>query len=71
MAELIEYKHPNGYSAILYGEASMSICFNGKEVSHTGFRSIHTKEQVMQMLEFYPEFRENLERVMDDILEDI
>lgn len=44
------YKHPNGYIAKLYGESSMSIYYEGKEVMHTGFRSVNTEEEVMELL---------------------
>lgn len=54
-SEVKEYTHPNGYSAKLYGETSLSIFFEGKEVLHTGFRNVNTEEEVMKLLENYPE----------------
>lgn len=53
MKEFVEYKHPNGYSARLYGESSMSIYYDGKEVMHTGFRKVNTKDEVMDLLEYF------------------
>lgn len=53
-----EYKHPNGYSARLYGKSSLSIYFDGKEVLHTGFRKVNTEGEVMWLLEEMPKFME-------------
>ena len=52
----IRVSHPNGYSGVLYGESSMSIYYDGREVLHTGFRSINTKEELYKRLEEMPEF---------------
>lgn len=65
-----EYKHPNGYSARLYGEASMSIFFQGKEVMHTGSRNINTEAEVMELLEDYPNKWSAISRHIDEILAD-
>ena len=51
-----EYKHPNGFSAKLYGYSSMSVFYEGEEVMHTGFRTANTENEVMELLEEYPEF---------------
>lgn len=59
MEKRVEYKHPNGYSAILYGQSSMSIYYQGKQVSHTGFRNVNTEKEVLELLEEYPEFFES------------
>ena len=67
---MIEYKHPNGYSARLYGESSMSIYLNRKEVMHTGSRNVNTENEVMELLDEYPEFIKMLERHIDEILAD-
>lgn len=61
-----EYKHPNGYSARLYGMSSLSIYFEGKEVMHTGYRSVNTEKEVMDLLAKQPEFREKLKRIMEE-----
>lgn len=54
MGGFVEYTHPNGYSARLYGKSSMVVMFEGKEISHTGFRAANTKEEVMEVLDIYP-----------------
>lgn len=53
-------KHPNGYSARLYGETSMTVHYNGKEVLHTGSRNVNTEAEVMEMLEKMPEFLQKI-----------
>lgn len=50
------FLHENGYVALLYGDSSMRILKDGKEVLHTGSRRVNTKEEVMEMLEHFPEF---------------
>lgn len=55
MNENRTFKHPNGYSAVLYGESSMSVYFDGKEVSHTGSRNVNTEAEVMKILGEMPE----------------
>ena len=62
-----EYKHKNGYNARLYGKSSLRICFNGKEILHTGFRNVNTEDEVMELLEGMPEFMKLLkEGAFDD-----
>lgn len=70
MNKAITYSHKNGYSAKLYGKSSMSIYYDGKEVMHTGFRNVNTEDEVMELLEDYPSFREQLEKHFDEIFED-
>ena len=60
----ITYTHENGYSATLYGKSSMCIYYDGKEVLHTGFRSVNTEEEVMALLEYQPTFREKLAEII-------
>lgn len=67
---MVEYTHPNGYSARLYGKSSMCICFEGKEVMHTGSRSVNTEAEVMKLLDGYPAFRKMLESQLDKLLDD-
>ena len=55
-----EYAHKNGYYARLYGKSSMRVCFNGKEILHTGFRNVNTEDEVMELLEGMPKFIELL-----------
>lgn len=54
----VKYTHKNGFSAILYGESSVSILKNGKEVLHTGRRVVNTEKEVMELLEKQPGFME-------------
>lgn len=64
----VEYKHPNGYSARLYGDSSMCIYFSGKEILHTGSRNVNTETEVMKMLEDYPNLWSSLSNNIDEIL---
>lgn len=56
--EEIYVEHPNGYSGRLYGISSMAIYKDGKEVLHTGFRAINTKEKLYAWLAEMPLFME-------------
>lgn len=60
MSGVVEYTHPNGYLARLYGKSSMTVMLDGKEVSHTNFRAANTKEEVMELLEIYPSIMQAL-----------
>ena len=64
------YNHANGYSAILYGKSSLSVQYEGIEVMYTGLRSVNTDEEVMELLEGFPEFRRMLEESLSKILEE-
>ena len=44
------------YTGMLYGHSSYSVFKNGKEIFHTEFRSINTKEELIEDLEKFPEF---------------
>lgn len=68
--EDIKVEHPNGYSGILYGKRSMVIFYEGKEVLHTGFRGIKTKEGLYKLLEQMPVFFTNLDKAFEDNEED-
>ena len=60
---VIKVEHPNGYFGILYGISSMRIFDkDGREVLHTGSRTIHTKEELYERLEEFPEFRRVMRR---------
>ena len=63
-----EHRHKNGYIARLYGKSSLSVYFNGKEVLHTGYRNVHTEDEVMEMLEDMPNFIEKIVKGMEDKL---
>ena len=54
--------HPNGFTGKLYGESSMVIYKDGKEVLHTGFRNINTQEELYTELESMPVFFDVLGR---------
>ena len=70
MENEIKVEHPNGYSGILYGKRSMAIFYNNKEVLHTGFRNINTKEELYQHLEKMPEFMKMLDDSIDEIIDE-
>ena len=65
---MIRVKHPNGYEGVLHGISSMTI-YNpqGKECMHTGFRTIHTAEELYKQLEGMPEFWKMIASGWDDI----
>ena len=56
-----EHRHKNGYIARLYGKSSLSVYFNGKEVLHTGYRSVQTEDEVMDLLEGMPKLMKIIE----------
>ena len=61
-----EYIHQNGYIARLYGESSMSVYFDGKEVLHTGSRNVNTEDEVLNMLGGMPKLKELIKAVVED-----
>lgn len=52
----IKYHSENGYTGILYGKSSLAILKDNKEVMHTGFRSINTREELVELVENCPKF---------------
>lgn len=56
----VTYTHKNGFSAVLYGKSSMSILKNGKEILHTGSRTVNTEKEVMKLLDKQPEFMKSM-----------
>ncbi len=48
------------YTGMLYGNCSYSIYQNGREVFHTGFRNINTREELIEDLKEFPEFIKSL-----------
>ena len=61
----IKYTSKNGYTGVLYDETSMVIFdSNGKECSHTGSRGINTYDELVNLVEDYPNFRKALERIV-------
>lgn len=67
----IKYTSKNGYTGVLYGRSSLAI-YNkdGKEVLHTGFRTINTYEELVETVETFPEFFELLKGAALKIKED-
>ena len=67
MSDTIKYTSPNGYTGVLYGKSSLAIydC-DGKMKLHTGFRSIHTYDELVTMVDKYPEFLEMLTKIKED-----
>lgn len=65
--QVIKVEHQNGYSGILYGEHSMSVYDSrGHEVLHTGRRTVHTKEDLYNLLSRITEFLEEASEKSDD-----
>ena len=64
--EIKEYKHENGYSAVLYGESSLIVYYDGERRLHTGSRNINTEEEVMELLEKMPSFMEKFIDIYND-----
>lgn len=61
MSKTIEYRHPNGYYAKLYGESSMTIYRpDGRMFMHTGLRNVNTENKVMNILKNIPEYEKLL-----------
>jgi hypothetical protein len=63
MTGVKEYKHPNGYSAKLYGESSISVFYEGREVLHSGFRNANTEAEVMEVLETMGQLLEETSKI--------
>lgn len=56
---MIEYTSENGYTGQLYGKSSYKIVDPyGKEVFHTGYRTINTFEELKEDVDGFPAFRE-------------
>lgn len=60
------------YKGVLYGESSMAIYLDGKEILHTGFRSkdIQTQEDLMKQLKDMPKLMKTLYAHWDDLYND-
>ena len=64
---MIEYTSENGYTGRLYGKSSLSVFdSDGKEVLHTGKRSINTYAELKKQIEGFPAFMESLQSIFDD-----
>ena len=66
MTEVKEYKHPNGYSAKLYGKSSISVFYEGREVLHSGFRNANTEAEVMEVLDTMGQFLEKTSKILKE-----
>ena len=66
---MIKVKHPNGYEGIIYGNRSMEIWKDGREVLHTGSRKedIKTAEDLYKVLEDIPEELAKLDAIIDKL----
>lgn len=65
---MITYKSENGYTGMLYGESSMRIIDPyGKEVLHTGFRTIATEEELKEFVDDFPNKRKGLLKLFEDL----
>ena len=54
---IIKYISDNGYIGILYGESSCTLFGpDNTECFHTGNRKINTYDELVQLVELYPQF---------------
>jgi hypothetical protein len=63
---MIKVKHPNGYEGLLYGEHSVVVFKNKKEVLHSGSTLLKTKEELYNFLEEMPEMLKKLDAILED-----
>ena len=53
----------NGYCAVLYGKSSMKVLSRDfKELFHTESRTVNTEDEVMEMLENFPQFLKEINK---------
>ena len=65
--DVIKYTSKNGYTGTLYGKSSMSICDkDGVEIFHTGFRKANTYDELVEIVEKFPDFLKLLKNIPDD-----
>lgn len=62
----IKVKHPNGYEGLLYGEHSVVVFKDEKEVLHSGSTLLKTKEELYNFLEEMPETMKRLDAILED-----
>ena len=61
MNKKIKYTSKNGYTGVMYGKSSLAILNeNGKEVFHTGFRNFNTYEELVEQVDTFSEFYNNI-----------
>ena len=71
MKKVIKYTSKNGYTGVLYGQSSMSIYDkDGKEVLHTGSRAINTYDELVELVDEHPKFRQMLFEHVDELIND-
>lgn len=64
----IKYKSENGYTGMIYGESSMRIIDPyGKEVLHTGFRTISTEAELKEFVDDFPNKRKSLLKLFENL----
>lgn len=56
MSETIKYTSDNGYTGLIYGKKSLSIFYNHKEVFHTSSRRVESYEELVNMVDDFPNF---------------
>lgn len=54
--KIVKVKHENGLEGVLYGSSSLSIFKDDKEIFHTGYSNIKTKEELYDELGAIPGF---------------
>ena len=59
-------KHKNGYEGCLYGETSMSIFKEGKEILHTGSRTPNTADELYKILDGMPDYMEKVKKIFEE-----
>lgn len=65
------YTSKEGYTGVLYGKSSLIIYRpDGSESLHTGFRSINTYEELVELVDAHPEFIKALSKIKIEDLED-
>lgn len=65
---IIKYTSENGYIGMLYGESSMRIIDPyGREVLHTGFRTISTGAELKEFVDDFPNKRKDLLKLFKDL----
>lgn len=62
----IKVKYKNGYEGILYGEHSVVVLKDGKEVLHSGSTLLKTKEELYSFLEEIPETLKKFDARIED-----
>ncbi len=53
----IRYTSANGYTGVLYGKSSLAVYApNGRQCMHTGSRNINTYEELVKLVDEFPQF---------------